>query len=55
MAELAFDPQTSGGLLISLSADEAVAMLADLQQGGNLDAAMIGRVEDRGYFPIELV
>jgi selenide,water dikinase len=55
MVELAFDPQTSGGLLIALSADEAVAMLADLQQGGNLDAAIIGRVEDRGDFPIELV
>jgi selenide, water dikinase len=55
MVELAFDPQTSGGLLIALSADEAVAILADLQQGGNLDAAIIGRVEDRGDFPIELV
>jgi hypothetical protein len=30
-------------------------MLADLQRGGNLDAAIIGRVEDRGDFPIELV
>ena len=55
MAELAFDPQTSGGLLIALPDDEAVALLADLQQGGNLDAAIVGRVEERRDYLIELV
>ena len=55
MADLAFDPQTSGGLLIALPADDAVALLAELQQAGNLDAAIVGRVEKQGDFPIELV
>ena len=55
MAELAFDPQTSGGLLIALPEDDATALLAELQQGGNLDAAIVGRVEQQGDFLIELV
>jgi len=55
MAELAFDPQTSGGLLIALPQDDAIALLADLQQSGNLDAAIVGRVEERRDFLIELV
>jgi selenide,water dikinase len=55
MAELAFDPQTSGGLLIALPEDDATALLAELQQGGNLDAAIVGRVEQQGDFLIEIV
>jgi selenide, water dikinase len=55
MAELAFDPQTSGGLLIALPQDDAIALLADLQQSGNLDAAIVGRVEEQRDFLIELV
>jgi selenide, water dikinase len=55
MAELAFDPQTSGGLLIALPEDDAMVLLAELQQGGNLDAEIVGRVEERSEFLIELV
>jgi selenide,water dikinase len=55
MVEIAFDPQTSGGLLIALPQDEAMALLADLQAGGNLDAEIVGRVVPLGNFPIELV
>lgn len=55
MADLAFDPQTSGGLLISLPEDDAVSLLAGLQQAGNLDAAIVGRVLKQGDFLIELV
>jgi selenide,water dikinase len=55
MAELAFDPQTSGGLLIAVPQDDAIALLAELQQGGNLDAAIVGRVEQPGDFLIEIV
>ncbi len=39
-----FDPQTSGGLLIGVSADKVDAMLALLQEHGNQDAAQIGEV-----------
>jgi selenide,water dikinase len=55
MAELAFDPQTSGGLLIAVPEDDATALLAELQQGGNLDAAIVGRVHPPGDFLIEIV
>lgn len=44
MAELVFDPQTSGGLLIALAERDAVSLLAELQSRGNLDAEIIGRV-----------
>jgi len=55
LAELAFDPQTSGGLLITLPDREAAALLADLRTEGNLDAVIVGRVGERGTFAIELV
>ena len=54
MAELAFDPQTSGGLLIALPESQALSLLADLQAQGNLDATIIGAVVPAGEFPIEL-
>src|SRR5262245_25463208 len=41
---LAFDPQTSGGLLIAIDPGAAEAVLADLHSAG-LDARRIGRVE----------
>jgi selenide,water dikinase len=55
MAELAFDPQTSGGLLVAVPAEEAIAMLAELQNSGHREAAIVGRVVARGNFAIELV
>jgi len=55
MAELAFDPQTSGGLLIALPESDAIALLADLQAAGNLDAAIVGTVLPAGEYPIEVV
>lgn len=55
MAEIIFDPQTSGGLLISLPESEAHSLLADLQNSGTTEAAIIGRVVQRGRFSIELI
>jgi selenide, water dikinase len=54
MAELVFDPQTSGGLLIALPEADATALLRELHQQGNTDAAEIGRVTARGEFAIEV-
>lgn len=48
LAEFLFDPQTSGGLLISLSADRADALVASLRSAGVEAAAVIGSVEPRG-------
>ena len=46
MEEVLFDPQTSGGLLIALSEDQAPSLLADLQAIG-LPAQIIGEITQR--------
>jgi selenide,water dikinase len=55
IAELAFDPQTSGGLLIAVPDADALALLAELQKSGHRDAAIVGRVTAHADFPLELV
>jgi selenide, water dikinase len=54
IADLVFDPQTSGGLLIALPEGEAIKLLGELQAAGNMDAAIVGRVEARGEHLIEV-
>lgn len=44
--ELLYDPQTSGGLLLSLPHDQAEALLADLHKVGVKAAARIGEIVD---------
>jgi selenide,water dikinase len=44
---LLFDPQTAGGLLFGVPAEQAEACLAALQDGPAPDAAIIGRVRER--------
>ena len=46
-AEFLFDPQTSGGLLISVSEDRCADLVAKLTAVGTPAAAVIGRVIDR--------
>jgi selenide,water dikinase len=46
MEEVLFDPQTSGGLLIALSADEAPHLLKDLRDAG-LPAEIVGELVER--------
>jgi selenide,water dikinase len=55
MAEMVFDPQTSGGLLIALSEKDSIKLLAELQNGGCRDSAIVGRVVARKQFAIEVV
>jgi selenide,water dikinase len=55
MAAMAFDPQTSGGLLISLLEADALKLLSDLQALGNNDAAIVGRVVAARSHSIEIV
>ena len=54
IAELVFDPQTSGGLLIALPPDQALALLSELQRGGNGEATIIGTVIEREQFAIKV-
>lgn len=42
MKDILFDPQTSGGLLISLAPDAAQPLLAKLKKAGVRNAAIIG-------------
>ena len=43
--DVLFDPQTSGGLLLSVAAQDATALLTELLIN-NIDAAIIGEVTD---------
>jgi len=54
LRELAFDPQTSGGLLIAVPASEADRLVDRLRSAGVVFACRIGTVERRGAHDIEL-
>jgi len=45
---IAHDAQTSGGLLMAVSAVQSGALLSDLHLSGHPEAAIIGRVEKKG-------
>jgi selenide,water dikinase len=51
MEEIVFDPQTSGGLLVSVESGEAEALLREIQKDDPA-AAIIGEVTDREEFPV---
>jgi len=53
LASLLFDPQTAGGLLVSV-AEERVAPLLDALRERYADAAVIGRVVERGAHLIKV-
>jgi selenide,water dikinase len=44
--DLLFDPQTSGGLLISVKGDQADALVGELRAAGVADAARIGEISE---------
>jgi len=46
LEDILFDPQTSGGLLISLGAAQAESLLARLHQAGTAEASVVGEVVD---------
>jgi selenide,water dikinase len=47
LLEFVFDAQTSGGLLISVSAEHAEEMVSQVRSGGVSGACVIGRVTDK--------
>jgi len=46
LQDISFDPQTSGGLLISIPGAQADALLAGLKENGIPHAAIIGEVTE---------
>ena len=48
MLDLCFDPQTSGGLLIAVSSENVESLIERLHDSGDVEAARIGQVCDRG-------
>jgi len=44
MVDILFDPQTSGGLLISVPSDRAQTLLKAMHENGVSNAAIIGKV-----------
>ena len=53
LADVLFDPQTSGGLLVSVDASQADALVSRLRDEG-LSAAVIGQVAERGQKSVEV-
>ena len=49
------DAQTSGGLLLSIHADDAVTLLKKLKSAGTTDAVVIGRMVQKGKGLISVV
>jgi selenide, water dikinase len=54
MRTLLFDPQTSGGLLISCRADQAEAMILEMQQQ-EIPAVAIGAVVEKDTAPLRVI
>jgi selenide, water dikinase len=55
MISIAFDPQTSGGLLIAVPEREGISLVAALHRAGVAEACIVGRVSKRSAHSIELV
>ena len=53
--DLLYDPQTSGGLLISLPGNKAPRMVDDLHKAGLTDARIIGTIISDGKISIQLI
>ncbi|MCP4728340.1 MAG: selenide, water dikinase SelD, partial [bacterium] len=55
LADIAFDPQTSGGLLIALSDEQASALVSELKSNGIKDAGIIAEVKKSGSKVMRIV
>nr|WP_288555816.1 selenide, water dikinase SelD [uncultured Mediterraneibacter sp.] len=55
LADVFFDPQTSGGLLFAVSPEYAEKILKELEENGlNTKAAVIGKVLEKGAYRIQI-
>lgn len=53
--DIIFDPQTSGGLMISLPMDEALKLMEYYKDNLETDFAIIGEVVEKGDYALEIV
>ena len=53
--DILFDPQTSGGLLISVEEEKSHDLLRLLKQNNKTDFNIIGRVKKKGEWPLEVI
>jgi len=53
--QIVFDPQTSGGLLVAVSADQGFELVQDLRNAGVFKAVVIGEVSGTGDEQVRLV
>ncbi|WP_417225190.1 selenide, water dikinase SelD [Amphritea sp.] len=54
LIELLFDPQTAGGLLAAVKADQADSIIEQLQAAGYSEACIIGSVKQEGQMQVVL-
>jgi len=55
LLDILYDPQTSGGLLISLPSDEAEKLVATLKKEGHLNSCIVGEVVKEPLGKIQLL
>ena len=55
LRDVLFDPQTSGGLLIALPEEKVDALMNRLRSALKTDFNVIGRVKEKGLYPIEIL
>lgn len=53
--DIMYDPQTSGGLLLSVEQSKAERLLELLRQNNKTECAIVGKVKERTDYPIEVV
>jgi selenide,water dikinase len=54
LVDLLYDPQTSGGLLISLPAVEAERLVATLRKEANIHSRIVGKVVEEPKGKIQI-
>ncbi len=55
MEDILFDPQTSGGLLMSVAPEKAEPLLALLREKNKTESAIVGKVKALAAYPIEVI
>lgn len=53
--DILYDPQTSGGLLVSVNSDLADMLIEDMKKNGSIEAKIIGEVKSRGDKYIKVI